>query len=151
VSLHDEFGIFEPLRKDHPMVKMEVQEDGVRVIQCWICERAFCEGDRTVLAQCESCEEADSLTVECRPVHATCYLRGVQITTPVGSRIIERIRDGQTPYPFETTDGKCWSEAHVCPQRGGVSRRETDQALGISPTAADPEPPAEEPLGGATS
>jgi len=47
-------------------------------------------------------------------VCGTCHLRGTEIQTPKGRRIVERIKDGDaSPYPVETTDGQQWKADEV--------------------------------------
>ena len=88
--------IFKGLKSDRPLVTGNDK--------CWICAREFCVGHRVVLKTVEMTDMSGSLTVEAKPVHATCALRGKNIPY-VG--IIDRIKDGDaSPYPVIMTDGK---------------------------------------------
>ena len=74
----------------------------------------FSRGVRVAVSPIETPDQTGSLTVEVKVVCATCHLRGREITTPVGRRIVERIKDGDgSPYPVITTDGKEWRDAEV--------------------------------------
>jgi hypothetical protein len=107
MSLRD-LGVFEPLKPDHPLVR---DSD-----HCWKCGVGFCAGMRTALLPYQSAEETGSLTVEARPVCATCFMRGTEISTPKGRRIVESIKQGDgSPFPVVTTDGKQWRADEVSP------------------------------------
>jgi hypothetical protein len=104
VSLRD-LGIFNPLTASHPTV-------GER---CWICRRDLVVGVRVGLKPFESPEEAGGLTVEARVVCGTCLLRGTEISTPEGRRIVDRIADGAEDLVVATTNGKQWRAEEVGP------------------------------------
>ena len=107
MSLRD-LGVYNPLKADHPIV---VSKD-----RCWICEATLAAGTRTALAPFQSSDETDSLTVEAKPVCATCFLRGKEVLTPIGRRIVSRIKEGDgSPYSVETTDGRQWKDEEVLP------------------------------------
>lgn len=96
--------IYPALAADHPSVGDN----------CWICVRPICAGQRTTLKACETPDEVGSLSVEAKLCHATCVVRGLEVATPKGRRIIERIKDGDaSPYPVETTDGQQWTLEEV--------------------------------------
>lgn len=101
-------GVFSPLSGDHPIV--------AGCDRCWKCGQAFAAGMRVALAPIETSEQAGPLTVEARPVCATCHLKGQEIATPAGRRIVEHIKDGDgSPFPVLTTDGRQWPETEVGP------------------------------------
>ena len=107
MSLKD-FGIFSPLEESHPLVS-----DGA---ECWICHTRFARGMRVALMPVETEEEAGSLTVKAECVCATCRLRGEEVNTPTGRRIIERIKDGDgSPYPVILTNGNELRDDEVSP------------------------------------
>ena len=55
----------------------------------------------------------DNLVV---PEGATCFLRGEEIQTPEGRRIVERVKEGDgSPFPVITTDGRQWRDEEVSP------------------------------------
>ena len=105
MSLRD-LGVFAPLNEGHPLVI-----DGDR---CWKCETAFVRGMRPALNPIETSDQSGSLTIEAKAVCATCHLRGKEVQTPAGRRIVERIQDGDgSPFPVLTTDGKQWRDQEV--------------------------------------
>lgn len=105
MTLRD-LGVFKPLALDHPLV-------GKR---CWRCRRRFECGSRVALNPVETADQVGSLTVRAEPVCATCALKGREITTPVGRRIVKRIKDGDaSPFPVETTDRRQWRDEEVGP------------------------------------
>lgn len=107
MSLRD-LGVFAPLKADHPFVV-----DGEK---CWKCERPLAASVRPALNPIQTPDETGSLTVEAKPVCATCHLRGTEIQTPAGRRIVERVKDGDaSPHPVITTDGKEWRDEEVGP------------------------------------
>ena len=96
--------IFGPLPEDSLMLKE----------QCWLYGDHFQAGQRIVLVPVETPDEANSLTVRAKPAHANCKLRGEQVQTPIGARVIERIKDGDAnPFPVMTTDGRQWKAEEV--------------------------------------
>ena len=109
MSLRD-LGVFAPLDKDNPMVRYK--------LKCSTCDEVFLVGTRCALEPIETPEEAGSLTVECRPVCATCHLRGVEVQTPNGKRIVHSVRGGRhkrpviTDYPTVTEE---WRDEEVRP------------------------------------
>lgn len=109
LSLRD-LGIFAPLKKSHPMVRQK--------LKCSTCDEVFLAGTRCALEPIETPEESGSLTVEARPVCATCYLRGVEIQTPEGKRIVHSVKGGRhkrpvvTDYPIVTEE---WADEDVGP------------------------------------
>lgn len=93
--------VFKALEEGHPLINGAL---------CWICGEDFKTGERIMLLQYETVEMAESQTVQTRPAHATCRLRGSQ--TVAG--IIDRIKDGDgSPFPVVTTDGKQWKLEEV--------------------------------------
>ena len=103
MTLRD-LGVFAPLKYDHPAVGK----------LCWKCKRYFGGGSRVALNSRQTVEEANSLTVQAELVCATCHLKGEEIETPSGRRIVERIKNGDaSPYPVETTDGRQWKADEV--------------------------------------
>jgi hypothetical protein len=105
VSLRD-LDVFAPLPADHPAV--------VDAMRCWKCEGSIGQGTRVALAPIETPDQTGSCTVEARMVCATCHLKGKEIQTPDGRRIVERIKEGDaSPYPVCTTDGKQWKDEEV--------------------------------------
>lgn len=103
MSLRD-LGVFNPLPSDHSLV-------GDR---CWICDKGIEAGMRVALRAIESAEEAGSLSVEARVICATCHLRGGEIQTPKGRRIVDYVKDGDgSPFPVVTTDGSQWRADEV--------------------------------------
>lgn len=83
---------------------------------CWKCGRHFGHGVRAALNPIETPEESGSLTVQAKAVCATCHLRGKEIQTPIGRRIVERIKDGDgSPFSVLTTDGAQWRDSEVGP------------------------------------
>lgn len=103
MSLRD-LGVFAPLKPGHPSVGTK----------CWKCKTELGPGVRVALCPIETTDQTGSLTVEAMPVCATCHLKGVEIHTPTGTRIVERIKEGDgSPYPVETTDGKQWGDNEV--------------------------------------
>lgn len=107
MSLRD-FGVFNPLAHDHPMAC-----DGS---VCWKCGENFGAGSRVALNPVETADETGSRTVRAEAVCATCRLRGEEVSTPEGRRIVERVKDGDgSPFPIITTDGKQWADDEVNP------------------------------------
>lgn len=105
MSLRD-LGVFAPLREGHPSI------GGT----CWKCGNVLGVGTRVALNPIETADEAGSLTVGCEIVCATCHLKGQEIKTLIGNRIVLRVKDGDaSPYPVETTDGKQWKDEEVFP------------------------------------
>ncbi len=103
MSLRD-LGVFPPLEESHPGIGMG----------CWICEKRIGVGTRVALKPFETMDQSGSLPVEAKLVCATCLLKGEEIMTEGGRRIVERIKDGDaSPFPVETTDGLQWSEEEV--------------------------------------
>lgn len=101
-----ELGVYGPLKSDHPLVA-----DGD---SCWKCGTIFAAGMRVALNPIETPDQSGSLTVLARPVCATCHLRGREIRTPIGRRIIERIKDGDgSSYPVITTDHRQWQDTEI--------------------------------------
>lgn len=97
-------GIMGPLEAEHPAVGEP----------CWKCGKKMAPGMRVGLAPIETTTQTGSLTVECKLVCATCHLRGVEIMTEGGPRIVERVKDGDaSPFPVLTTDGLQWAEREV--------------------------------------
>ena len=109
MSLRD-LGVFSPLRAEHAGIGME----------CWICARELAVGTRCALKPCETPDQTGSLTVESKLVCATCYLKGEVIMTEGGTRIVERIKDGDGQFPVVTTDGLQWADEEV----GRVDKKE---------------------------
>lgn len=107
MSLRD-LGVFAPLKADHPTV---MDDD-----KCHYCDLPLTTGVRVALIPWQTADETGSLTVEARVVCATCSLRGREITTPVGRRIVQYVRDGDaSPFPVVTTDGREWRDEEVAP------------------------------------
>lgn len=107
MSLRD-LGIYAPLTATHPLVA-----DGEK---CHFCKTPFIPGMRTGIIPWQTADETGSLTVEGRVVCATCKLRGTEINTPVGRRIVERVKEGDgSPFPVVTTDGRQWRDEEVEP------------------------------------
>jgi hypothetical protein len=106
MSLRD-LGVFSPLFADHPIIK-----DG---LPCWVCNYALLVGDRVALMPTETPDQnGGDLSVEARPVHATCFFRGREIMTPKGRRIVEYIKSGDGSFfPVETTGGEEWRDEDV--------------------------------------
>ncbi len=103
MSLRD-LGIYSPLPKEHPAVGEK----------CWKCAQTIGAGTRTGLQPIETTEQTGCSKVRAKVVCATCYLKGREIGTPDGRRIVERILDGDgSPYPVHTTDGHQWTEEEV--------------------------------------
>ena len=103
MSLRD-LGVFSPLEENHPGVGET----------CWICERQLGVGTRVALKPFETSDQTGSSAVEAKLICATCLLKGEEIMTEGGRRIVERIKDGDaSPFPVETTDGLQWSEEEV--------------------------------------
>lgn len=103
MSLRD-LGVFRPLKDDHPLIGDH----------CWKCGTVFAVGVRVALNPIETPDESGDRTVEAKPVCATCHLRGKEVMTPGGHRIVERIKDGNaSPFPVCTTDGKQWQADEV--------------------------------------
>jgi len=63
MSLRD-LGVFGALASDHPCANE----------LCWKCEKKLFPGVRVALNPIETPDETGSLTVEAKPVCATCYL-----------------------------------------------------------------------------
>ena len=105
MSLRD-LGVFAPLKADHP-----IAATGDR---CWVCGMLIGEGSRIGLKPFRTSDETGSLTVEAKPVCGTCLLRGVQITTPKGQRIVDYVKSGDgSPFPVVTTDGLQFRDEEV--------------------------------------
>lgn len=103
MTLRD-LGVFSPLKPDHPSVGGK----------CWKCKTSFGPGTRVAINPVETPDESGSLTVKGELVCGTCHLKGKEVTTPSGRRIVERIKDGDaSPYPVETTDGQQWRDTEV--------------------------------------
>ena len=97
-------GVFSPLISDHPSI-------GTR---CWKCNTIFGQGSRLGLIPSQTRDETGSYTVKAEPVCATCYLGGEEVLTPIGNRIVERIKDGDgSPFPVITKDGNQWKDSEV--------------------------------------
>jgi len=100
-----ELGVYGPLKPDHPLVKDNSH--------CWICDKRFYPGQRTALIALEAPED-QAKTVEAKVVHATCFLRGREVQTPKGLRIVDHVKDGDgSPFPIVTTDLKQWREEEI--------------------------------------
>lgn len=102
--------IYPPLSADHPCV--------TKSIPCWICDRPFQAGQRTILVPIEAHDGPGFKNVEAKVVHATCRLRGREAIYWDGDKpltlIVERVKDGDgSPYAIETTDGRQWREDEV--------------------------------------
>lgn len=106
MSLRD-LGVFAPLEADHPMVT-----DGDK---CHYCDRPLTTGVRVVLIPWHTADEMGKSCVEAVVVCATCGLRGREITTPIGRRIAQYVRDGDDERPVVTTDGNQWRDEEVAP------------------------------------
>jgi hypothetical protein len=105
MSLRD-LGVFAPLREDNPS----------RGRPCWKCGNILGAGSRVALIPIETPAETGSLTVRAEVICATCHLKGQEVKTPEGNRIVLRIKDGDgSPFPVETTDGKQWRDNEVFP------------------------------------
>ncbi len=102
MSLRD-LGVWSPLESGHPAIGDS----------CWICAKAVEAGTRVALVPLESAEEAGSRTVEARIVCGTCHLRGREITTRDGRRIVLHVKDGHCSHPIVTTDGSEWMPDEV--------------------------------------
>lgn len=101
MSLRD-LGVFAPTPEGHPAI-------GER---CWICGVAIEVGVRVALRQfSSSCEKKDGSCVPARLICATCHLRGTEVETPIGRRIVDRVRADL--YPVCMTDGTEWREDAV--------------------------------------
>ena len=108
-----ELGVFNPLRPEHPLV--------VDRGSCWKCGTTFAAGMRVALNAIETSDQTGSRTVEAKAVCATCHLRGKEVQTHLGRRIVDRVKDGDaSPYPVITTDGHEWRDDEVREQ-GGAS------------------------------
>lgn len=95
--------VFKPLPEDHPLAM-----DGRPV--CWICERQFRAGERTLLLSYEAPTETGFATVEAKVSHATCALKGTVFRVNGKAFVIERIKDGDaSPFPVLSTDGSQFS------------------------------------------
>jgi hypothetical protein len=111
MSLRD-LGVFAPLQPDHPSVGTK----------CWKCGTVLGPGVRVALCAIETPDQTGSLTVEAKPVCATCHLKGAKIETPKGARIVSRIKEGDgSPFPVETTDGEQWGDDEVGQVPGEMS------------------------------
>ena len=109
MSLRD-LGIYAPLKDDDSDITM-LRDLGDR---CWKCDHVLGPGTRTALCPIETPDQSGSLTVRAKLVCATCHLKGVEVKTPAGIRIVERIKDGDaSPYPVYTTDGQQWKDDEV--------------------------------------
>ena len=106
MSLRD-LGVFAPLTADHPLVT-----DGKR---CHYCDLPLTAGVRVALVPWHTADETGERCVEAKVVCATCSLRGREITTPVGRRIVQYVRDGDEERPVVTTDGREWRDEEVAP------------------------------------
>lgn len=105
MSLRD-LGVFAPLKED----SIEVGK------ACWKCGSLLGVGVRIALNPIQTPDETGSLTVRAEVVCATCHLKGQEIKTPIGNRVVSRIKDGDgSPFPVETTDGKQWRDTEVSP------------------------------------
>lgn len=103
MSLRD-LGVFHPLQKDHPLAGTP----------CWKCKYILGIGTRTALKPYETSEQIGSRTIEAKPICATCHLKGENIYTPVGMRIVDYVKCGDgSPYPVVTTDGRQWKDEEV--------------------------------------
>src|SRR3990167_6461150 len=101
MSLHS-LGVYPPLKPSHPLVKDQER--------CWICEQLFTAGQRVALMALKA-PTGQAQTIEAKPVHATCFLRGREVSTPEGPRIVERVKDGDaSPFPLVTTDLQQWRD-----------------------------------------
>ena len=108
MSLRD-LGVFAPLKEDHPLVT-----DGDK---CWICRMGFGPGTRVALRPFNTSDETGSMTVEAKAVCATCHLRGTEVVTPKGRRIVDRVKEGDaSPFSVWTTDGNQWRDDEISKQ-----------------------------------
>lgn len=91
--------VFSPLKADHPLVTSGDT--------CAICNNSFKHTQRIMLVPIETPQMSGSLTVEAKPVHATCRLYGREIDHAGKTLIIQRVKDGDgSPYPILTTDNQ---------------------------------------------
>ena len=105
MSLRD-FGIFQPLPPDHPIVLSR------HTRKCWICGKQIVAGSRVALHSLRGL----GFLIEPKIVCANCNLRGKPVLTPEGERVILRVLDGAgVPFVLETTDGKRWTDGQVRP------------------------------------
>jgi len=103
MSLRD-LGVFSPLPKTHPAAGKN----------CWKCGCILSAGVRTALNPIETTDESGENIVRCEIVCATCHLKGKRVMTPIGARIVERIKEGDgSPFPVETTDSKQWRDEEI--------------------------------------
>lgn len=103
MSLFD-LGVYAPLTPDHSCVT-----DGVA---CYRCRSLFAPGMRVSVVPRR---ETDTTGVKIEFICATCGLRGKEITTPAGRRIVERVRGAYAERPVVTTDGRSWRDEEVGP------------------------------------
>lgn len=97
-----EFGISKPLQHNHTLARS--------IAPCGRCERVLTTGVRVALVPLK--EEGGKRQYIC----ATCVLRGKEVNTPDGIRIVERVKDGDaSPFPVLTIDCRQWKDEEVRP------------------------------------
>lgn len=107
MSLRD-FDILPPIKADHPLAE--------HPRKCWVCNRVVGQGVRIALVPFHTPEETGSYTVDARIVCGTCHLRGKTVNTPVGLRVVDKVKDGDgSPYPVVTTDNQQWKDEEIQP------------------------------------
>ncbi len=107
MSLRD-LGVFTPIKAMHPLA--------INNEKCWKCGATIGEGTRTALLPFETEDESGSFTVEARIICGTCHLRGQEVGTPRGRRIVETVKDDDgSPFPVITTDLAQWRDEEITP------------------------------------
>lgn len=76
---------------------------------CWVCQHGLPAGAFGTMVPVELFKERKRTELVC----ANCALRGRQVETPEGPRVILRVGESSEEFPVEMTDGSQWREEEI--------------------------------------